>query len=139
MIAKRINHKDNCQHAQTPHARRVCRRALIATTIANQPKEATVRYSMNVATVDGRPMYQVIDGENGSVHYEARFPVNGMVGTLNAPPVGPEVIIREDYEAACLEAAMYADDDDSRQARRAFAYLTKARDAYRTAGLLPRR
>jgi len=44
MIAKRINHKGNCGHAQTAYARRVCRKAMIA-ALATTTEETTVEYT----------------------------------------------------------------------------------------------
>lgn len=41
MIAKRINHKGQCQHAQTQGARRACRKAMIA-ALAATTKEVTM-------------------------------------------------------------------------------------------------
>lgn len=53
MIAERINHKGQCQHAQTAQARRVCRKATIAAHAPTAIKEAPVsRYS--IGYVPGR-------------------------------------------------------------------------------------
>ncbi len=38
MIAKRINHKGQCGHAQTSNARRVCRKAMIVVAVSLVPK-----------------------------------------------------------------------------------------------------
>lgn len=43
MIPKRIRHKGNCQHPQTPYARRKCRAAKIAAILAEAEKEATMQ------------------------------------------------------------------------------------------------
>jgi len=138
MIAKRINHKGQCDHAQTPAARRACRKALIAAA-TQQTQEVTVtqRYSMNIATIDGRPMYQVIDSTTGGVHYEARFPVGGMVDTLNAPAQAEmsEADIRGWYSEAADMASQLDEEDNSRQAERVRGELRRAREAMSAAGL----
>lgn len=44
MIAKRIPHKTQCDHAQTPYARRKCRKAQLANAIKKQ--ENAMRYTI---------------------------------------------------------------------------------------------
>lgn len=55
MIAKRIPHKTECDHAQTPYARRKCRAAKLAATRAAE--EITMRYTVQM--INGR--YTVLD------------------------------------------------------------------------------
>lgn len=102
MIAKRIPHKTQCDHAQTPYARRKCR----ATKLAAAAKEATMPQKPEIPTV--------IDGFG--------IPTNA-------------ADTREWYSYAADNAAMYAQDDDSRQARNARKELSAARQAMEAFGL----
>lgn len=56
MIAKRIPHKAQCDHAQTPYARRKCRAAKLAAA----SKEITMRY-----TVSRNPAGKFVVLDNG--------------------------------------------------------------------------
>jgi hypothetical protein len=103
MIAKRIPHKTECDHAQTPYARRKCRAAKLA---AIAVEESAMQQKPEIPTV--------IDG------YE--IPDNA-------------ADVRGWYSYAADNAAMYADDDRSRQARAAYRELHAARQAMELHGL----
>lgn len=105
MIAKRINHKGECDHAQTPAARRKCRATKLATQNA---EEAT----MQPDPTPSKPT--IIDGHE--------IPDNA-------------ADVRDWYSYAADLAAGYAEDDNSRAANNARNTLRVARKAMELFGL----
>jgi hypothetical protein len=64
MIAKRIPHKTECGHAQTPYARRKCRAAKLAAIAAEEAK--TVKKPRYEVRQGSRPgVWEVIDTQTG--------------------------------------------------------------------------